>query len=150
MLACRWMWVAVVTAALAVPAAGQEGDAPSPYFECPYINYFESDCPQAREDEARMAAPSDEGQEEPQDAEDRESDHEWMEEVPEELLPLFPRESLAPDTPSLFHLLLMKPTLENARRYVRWHARRMDRIREVQGLVDVAGREFLAGKAGEQ
>ena len=146
----RWMWVAVVTAALAVPAAGQEREAPSPYFECPYINYFDSDCPQAPQDEARMAAPGDEGQEEPQDAEDRESGHEWMEEVPEVLLPLFPRQSLAPDTPALFHLLLMKPTLANARRYVRWHARRMSRIREVQGLVDVAGREFLAGKARER
>ena len=146
----RWMWVGVVTAALAVPVAAQEGDVTSPYFECPYINYFDSDCPQAQRDEARMAAPGDEGEEEPQDAEDRESDHEWMEEVPEELLPLFPRESLAPDTPSLFHLLLMRPTLANARRYVRWHARRMSRIREVQGLMDVAGREFLAGKAGER
>ena len=42
-----------------------------------------------------MAAPGDEGQEEPQDAEDQESDHEWMEMAPEDLLPLFPRQSLA-------------------------------------------------------
>ena len=150
MLACKWMWVAVVTAALAVPAIGQERGAPSPYFECPYINYFDSDCPQAQQDEARMAPPGDEGQQKPQDAEDQESGDEWMEEAPEELLPLFPRQSLAPDTPTLFHLLLMKPTLENARRYVRWHARRMNRIREVQGLVDAAGREFLAENTGER
>ena len=70
-----------------------------------------------------------------------------MEEAPEDLLPLFPRESVAPDTPPLYHLLLMKPTLENARRYVRWYARRMNRIREAQGLVDIAGREFLAERA---
>ena len=124
----------------------QEADPSSPYFECPYINYFDSGCPQTEREEARAAQPG-EDDERPEVEAEEESDYDWMEEVPEGLLPLFPRQSVAPDTPPLYHLLLMQPTLENARRYVRWHARRMNRIREVQGLVDVAGREFLAERA---
>ena len=145
-------WTVAAVALLAGVAVAQERDPSSPYFECPYINYFDSGCPQAEQDPsinsgARVAPPSEEDQEQPETIEELESEYDWMEEAPEDLLPLFPRESVAPDTPPLYHLLLMKPTLENARRYVRWYARRMNRIREAQGLMDIAGREFLAERA---
>ena len=147
----RW-WICTVAVALFLSgvAGAQEAGRSSPYFECPYINYFESGCPQTEEEEARAAPPAEERQVEPEAGGDEESEYDWMEEAPEILLPLFPRESVAPDTPPLYHLLLTRPTLENARRYVRWHARRMNRIREAQSLIDLAGREFLArGGAGE-
>ena len=145
-------WTAAAVVLLASVAVAQERDPSSPYFECPYINYFDSGCPQAEQDPsinsgARVAPPVEGEQEQPETVEELENEYDWMEEAPEVLLPLFPRESLAPDTPPLYHLLLMKPTLENARRYVRWYARRMNRIREAQGLVDIAGREFLAERA---
>ena len=39
---------AVVLVTLA-SAQGQNPDAaPSPYFDCPYVNYFDSECPQLR------------------------------------------------------------------------------------------------------
>ena len=62
--------------------------------------------------------------------------------IPGETHLLFPKESLAPDAPPLFRLLLAEPTLENARRYVRWYARRTVRLQAVQTLVQRAGREF--------
>ena len=146
----RGTWIVAAVGLLWGLAGAQEAGPASPYFECPYINYFDSGCPQKEEDEGRLEQPSE--RQDPEavgegESDYEENDHDWMEEAPEELLPLFPRESLAPDTPSLYRLLLMKPTLENARRYVRWHARRMKRIGEVQGLVDIAGREHLAGRA---
>ena len=82
--------------------------------------------------------------------EGREGEYEWPEENLELLLPLFPKESLAPDTPPLYRLLLVRPTLENARRYVRWYSRRMDRIKEVQGLIALAGSEFLVERAAAE
>ena len=145
----RWMWGIAAMAALPAVAVAQEREPSGTYFDCPYINYFDSGCPQTEQEQARVAPPAEEEQEQPETVEELESEYDWMEEAPEDLLPLFPRESVAPDTPPLYHLLLMKPTLENARRYVRWYARRMNRIREAQELVDVAGREFLAEKARE-
>ena len=136
-------------AALVAVSVGQERDLSSPYFDCPYINYFDSGCPQTEPQAETVAPPNDGEHEHPEGAEDREGEYEWPEEIPEVLLPLFPKESLAPDTPPLYRLLLIKPTLENARRYVRWYARRMNRIRQVQGLMDSAGREFLAETSGE-
>ena len=151
---CRWMSGIAAVVALAAVAVAQEREPSGTYFDCPYINYFDSGCPQTEQDPsinsgARVAPPAEEEQEQPETVEELESEYDWMEEAPEDLLPLFPRESVAPDTPPLYHLLLMKPTLENARRYVRWYARRMNRIREAQELVDIAGREFLAEKARE-
>ena len=151
-------WTVAAVALLASAAVAQERDPSSPYFECPYINYFDNGCPQAEQDPstilsevegsgARVGPPAEAEHEQPETIEELESEYDWMQEAPEDLLPLFPRESVAPDTPPLYHLLLMKPTLENARRYVRWYARRMNRIREAQGLVDIAGREFLAERA---
>ena len=62
---------------------------------------------------------------------------------------LFPKESLAPDAPPLLHLLLAEPTLDNARRYVRWYARRTARLQAVQALIELAGSELEAkAKAG--
>ena len=142
----RWIWSAAMVAVLAGAAGAQEREQPSPYFECPYINYFDGDCPQLEREEARRAPTEDEPQPSATgDAE--EGEHDWLQEVPEDLLPLFPKESLAPDSPALYRLLLMRPTLRNARRYVRWHARRMRRIQEAQDLIAAAGREFLAERA---
>ena len=134
-----------VVTVLVVLAAAAAAQAPSPYFDCPYVNYFDSDCPQLERDEER-AAPSDDGAAEPAATDEPEAEHDWLQEAPEHLLPLFPKESLAPDTPALYQLLLLRPTLANARRYVRWYSRRMGRIKEAQELIAVAGREFLAGR----
>ena len=145
----RFVWAIAAVAVLAASVAAQERESPSPYFDCPYINYFDGDCPQLEREKARVEAPAEDEQGTPAGSDDPDAQHDWLQEVPEELLPLFPRESLAPDTPALYQLLLLRPTLQNARRYVRWHSRRMSRIKEAQDLIAAAGREFLAAKAME-
>ena len=140
------IWAAAAGIVLASGAWAEERESSSPYFDCPYINYFDSDCPQLEREQTRSAPPAQDDAERPGMAGDQESEPEWPVEAPE-LLQLFPKESMAPDTPPLYRLLLMRPSLETARRYVRWHARRMGRIQEVQGLVDLAGREWLAERA---
>ena len=126
----------------------------SPYFDCPYVNYFDSDCPQLREDERRgreRGRVRDRGEElDPGAEEEREGRGDGEGEdrlLPEEVGVLFPRESMAPDTPSLFRLLLENPTLENARRYVAWHARRTARVSLAQALIKQAGEEMRRGVA---
>lgn len=143
------IWAAAAGLALACGAWAEERESSSPYFDCPYINYFDSDCPQLEREQPRSAPPAEDDAERPGMAGDQESEQEWPVEAPE-LMQLFPKESLAPDTPPLYRLLLMRPSLETARRYVRWHARRMGRIQEVQGLVDLAGREWLAERASRE
>lgn len=155
-----WFLGLMVMLAGAVAASAQSEAGQSPYFDCPYINYFDRGCPQlreAREAEARrrqqeafergeqpdLPAPLP-GVEAPQQQEGVEGlDPDYLERL-EQLLPLFPKESLAPDTPVLYRLLLARPTLENARHYVRWYARRAARLQEVQALVKRAGEEFQA------
>lgn len=144
------IWAAAAGIALAGVAWAEEREPSSPYFDCPYVNYFDSGCPQLEKEKALQAPPPEDGSEQSEVARDRDSEVPWPEEAPELLPPLFPKESLAPDTPTLYRLLLMRPSVENARRYVRWHARRMARIREVQGLVDLAGREWLANRAARE
>ena len=144
---CVWMAAVMVIAAAA--ASAQERESPSPYFDCPYINYFDSDCPQIEREKARVEPPPEGERETPAGSDELDAKRDWPEEVPEGLLPLFPRESLAPDTPVLYQLLLLRPTLKNARRYVRWYSRRMSRIKEAQDLIAAAGREFLAEMALE-
>ena len=148
----RTLWLAAAgIAALGVcPAVSQERDVSSPFFDCPFINYFDSGCPEL-ERAAPESAPQERPEAEQPAAEDeREEENEWAEENPELLAPLFPRESLGRDTPELYRVLLMQPTLANARRFVRWYARRMERIRHVQALIALAGGEFLAGGASTE
>ena len=136
---------------LAGAVGAQEREQSSPYFECPYINYFDGDCPQLeREREEARGVPAEDKPQPPATGDAEEGEHDWLQDVPEYLLPLFPKESLAPDSPALYRLLLMRPTLRNARRYVRWHARRMRRIQEAQDLIAAAGREFLAERAAAE
>ena len=130
-------------------AAAQERDLSSPFFDCPFINYFDSGCPEL-ERETPQAAPQERPEvEQPALEGEHEKENERTEENPELLLPLFPRESLGADTPELYRMLLMEPTLDNARRFVRWYARRMQRIQDVQGLIALAGGELLAERAVE-
>ena len=147
----RTAWLAVGIVAVGVGAAvAQERDLSSPFFDCPFINYFDSGCPEL-EKESPQAAPRERPQAEQPAAEgEGEEEDEWADENPELLLPLFPRESLGADTPELYRLLLVKPTLENARRFVRWYARRMQRIQDVQGLIALAGGELLAGRTAKE
>ena len=147
----RTVWLAVAIMAVGMgTAAAQERDLSSPFFDCPFINYFDSGCPEL-EKESPQAAPRERPQAEQPTAEaEGEEEAEWSDENPELLLPLFPRESLGADTPELYRLLLVKPTLENARRFVRWYARRMQRIQDVQGLIALAGGEFLVGRAAKE
>ena len=146
---------AMILVALA-SAHGQNRDsAPSPYFDCPYVNYFDGDCPQLRKlwqkQERRLEQQDNPaGVRDGQDG-DRRSEQSGQEndgtdsfDTGERYL-LFPKESLAPDAPPLFRLLLAEPTIENARLYVRWYARRTDRLRAVQALIQRAGREFETG-----
>ena len=154
--------IAVVFGA-AVAANGQEAEAaPSPYFDCPYINYFDSDCPQLRElwqarEERRLqeqGGPAATPGVEPEPGQT--GVHVGQEEgVPEpldleKLYPLFPKDSMAPDAPELYRLLLARPSLETARLYVRWYARRAARLQEVEALIKLAGGELEADvKAGK-
>ena len=151
---------AVVLAALS-SAHGQESQAaPSPYFDCPYVNYFDRDCPQLRklweEQERRRLkqegnpAPMPRGQDAGGQTEQPQQDDDGTHSLgADETYLLFPKESLAPDTPPLFRLLLAAPTIENARRYVRWYARRTARLQAVQALIQLAGSELEAeAKAG--
>ena len=141
-------WCAVLSVAFLAPVAGaQEEGSSSSYFDCPYVNYFDDGCPQLEKDRARVPQPPEAELERPELEGEPEADQDWTEDNPELLLPLFPKESLAPDTPDLYRMLLIRPTLETARRYVRWYERRMSRIREAQALVEVAGRELLAERA---
>ena len=147
----RTAWLAVGIVAVGVyTTVAQERDLSSPFFDCPFINYFDSGCPEL-EKESPQAAPREQPQAEQRGAEaEGEEETEWAEENPELLAPLFPRESLGADTPELYRLLLVRPTLENARRFVRWYARRMQRIQDVQGLIALAGGELLAGRAAKE
>lgn len=139
-----------VVAGIAAAANAQEPEgAPSPYFDCPYINYFDNNCPQLREEqEPRRREQQEAGRVAPPAGAERDLDgYEQDGMQPEDLevekrYLLFPKEGVAPDTPELFLLLLAEPTLENARRYVRWYAERTSRLRAVQELIQVAGREL--------
>lgn len=160
MVAIWWLSLAVMFGA-AGAANGQDAAAtPSPYFDCPYVNYFDTDCPQLRplrEEQARRplqrqgvpaAVPRGQGSSPPLEPAEQDQ-REPHEADAETTYLLFPKESLAPDTPALFRLLLAEPTLENARRYVRWYARRTARLQAVQALIQLAGGEFeAAAKAG--
>ena len=139
----------------AVAASAQEAEAaPSPYFDCPYINYFDNDCPQLRQlweeqERRRLEAEGRAGQEAVPMLEQAEPDGVEVEEFdPEKRYLLFPKDSLAPDTPELYSILLAEPTLENARRYVRWYAARTVRLQAVQALIQLAGSELEAELAG--
>ena len=148
----RWEVGVLATAmvcGLSVAAFGQEEKRDSRYFDCPYVNYFDPDCAQLHrpsavreewrpDDREVPAAPQGnshaDGAPETDPGEPRDLDA-------DDIYPLFPRESLAPDAPPLLRLLLAEPSLENARRYVRWYARRTERLRQVQALIELVGGE---------
>lgn len=135
---------------LSVAALGQEEErAPDGYFDCPYVNYFDPDCPQLRKPPTQPERRRPDGREAPAAAPETQEpgaaaeadDGRPRDLDADDVYPLFPRESLAPDAPPLLRLLLANPTLDNARRYVRWYARRSERLRAVQALIELAGRE---------
>ncbi|MDE0206964.1 MAG: hypothetical protein OXP66_13175 [Candidatus Tectomicrobia bacterium] len=138
-----------VVLGLAIGSHGQEA-APSPYFDCPYVNYFDKDCPQLRKEQERerrrLQQEGDTATASPDHEAGRQGEQaEWYDGTADDLdetYLLFPKESLAPDAPPLFRLLLGEPTLDNARRYVRWYARRAARLQAVQALIRLAGSEI--------
>ena len=152
------LWSAAAVLAAVASAYGQNLDAaPSPYFDCPYVNYFDRDCPQLWEEQERRrlqqegnAAAAPRGQDAGRQAEQPQQDDDGPDSLDaDETYLLFPKESLAPDTPELFRRLLAAPTIENARRYVRWYARRTARLQAVQALIRLAGSELeTEAKAG--
>ena len=94
----------------------------------PYVNYFDRDCPQLRklweEQERRLQqadnpAASARGQDAGRQVGQPEQDDAPDSLGADDTYLLFPKESLAPDAPELFRLLLAEPTLDNARCYVR-------------------------------
>ena len=157
----RWLGIFGLGAMLAsmLPAYAQER-VPSPFFDCPYVNYFDRDCPQLRElwkeqERRRLqgqgnpsATPLGREPEQPDEQTERDTEKRHDLDADDTYL-LFPKESLAPDAPPLFRLLLAVPTLDNARRYVRWYARRAARLRAVQVLIQRAGNELEAEAGGE-
>ena len=157
-----WLLSLAVVLGAAVAVNGQEGEAaPSPYFDCPYINYFDSDCPQLRElwHEREQRRLQEQGgpaatpgvEQEPGDVHVEQDDGVSDALDLEKLYPLFPKDSMAPDAPDLYRLLLAKPSLETARLYVRWYARRTARMQEVEALIQTAGSELQAEiKAGKE
>ena len=158
-----WLLSLTVVLGAAVTVNGQDGEAASsPYFDCPYINYFDSDCPQLRElwhdrEQRRLqeqggpaATPGVEQEPGQADVHLGQDDGEREPLDIEKLYPLFPKDSMALDAPDLYRLLLIRPTLETARLYVRWYARRAARIQEVEALIQTAGSELQAEiKAGK-
>ena len=150
---------AVVLAALSSAHGQTPETAPSPYFDCPYVNYFDRDCPQLWEEQERRRqqegnpAPMRRGQDAGGQTEQPQQDDDGTHSLgADETYLLFPKESLAPDAPPLFRLLLAEPTMENARRYVRWYARRTARLQAVQALIQLAGSELEAeaNRGGER
>ena len=146
---CRWVVSAALVFGWVSAVSGQpaDDDGASPYFDCPYVNFFDTDCPQLGElgpaPQEHQATPEPQPGDQPAakrgEGERREDRLQGV--LPDELI-LFPRESLAPDAPPLFRILLAKPTLANARRYVRWHARRSAQLQVVQALIQRAGKEL--------
>ena len=103
-------WCAVLSVAFLAPVAGaQDEGSSSSYFDCPYVNYFDDGCPQLEKDRARVPQPPEAELERPELEGEQEADQDWTEDNPELLLPLFPKESLAPDTPDLYRMLLIRP-----------------------------------------
>ena len=100
-----WLAVAIMVVGMGT-AAAQERDLSSPFFDCPFINYFDSGCPEL-EKESPQAAPRERPQaEQPASEAEGEEENEWSDENPELLLPLFPREKpggghagVVPDAP---------------------------------------------------
>ena len=89
----RFVWAVAAVVVLTASVAAQERESPSPYFDCPYINYFDGDCPQLERIKPRMEPPAEDEQEAPAGSDDPDAQQDWLQEVPDELLPLFPRES---------------------------------------------------------
>ncbi|MDE0205527.1 MAG: hypothetical protein OXP66_05820 [Candidatus Tectomicrobia bacterium] len=143
-----WLGALAVFVAWSV-AGAQERDLPSPYFECPFINYFDSGCPELESEEASTRPQAPPAAEQPAAAGEQDEDA-WQEENPELLAPLFPKESLSRDTPELYRALLTAPTLENARRFVRWYSRRMESVARAQALIALAGRELLSRQSAKE
>ena len=149
MCRCKWVVAAAVLFGWVSAVSGQPADdgGASPYFDCPYVNFFDTDCPQLDElrpppQEPQVTPESQRGPGWSDEQDSRENQENTGQGVlPDELI-LFPRESLAPDAPPLFRLLLANPTLANARRYVRWHARRSAQLQIVQALIQRAGKEL--------
>lgn len=141
-------WAAVLFGSVSMVFAQPSDDGgANPYFDCPYVDYFDPGCPQLREQ--RQTERRRQGVPEPQpvpgrlDDEGDSANREGAgQEVLRDELVLFPRESLAPDAPPLFRILLANPTPANARRYVRWHARRSAQLQVVQALIQRAGKEL--------
>ena len=144
-----WVVVMLGFLGLVTVVSGQDGGNASPYFDCPYVNYFDPDCPQLKQGEigapvAGQRSPEDRQEriEPREDGEEREGEEREQEGMTPEEYILFPRESLAADTPPLLAVLFNQPTIENARRYVRWHARRVAQLQVVQALIQQAGKEL--------
>ena len=124
-------WATAVLLGLAT-AAASEAPAPLRFFPCAAVQFFGEACapvavpvvvvPAATENPAPAPAPETPAPEAAEEAQEK----------PE---PLFPPQTLAPDTPPLLLKLLHEPTEANARAYLAWQQARMQRIQAVQALL---------------
>ena len=136
-----------------------EGFRGNDYFDCPYINFFDQDCPQRRQagTASPQARPGQEGEERQDARPEAPAPGEGIVEPGETMRhylelqkslgdrhELFPEQSMAPDTPPLMHALMRAPNLDTARLYVLWHAARVERLHEVLRLIEMAGAEYQA------
>jgi hypothetical protein len=99
-------------------AVAQERDVH--FLDCPEVTFFGPRCPE------EVALPEPEPELVP-------APLPWT--PPPVLIPLFPRESLAPSTPPLFLQLLNEPTEANARLFLAWSQERQERGQFVQELL---------------
>lgn len=149
--------VLMAVATLAVAQEEPQGFRQNGYFDCPYINFFDQDCPQHRPPQPSAPRP---GSEEPAASGSPPAppaEGEFLQpgammrrylELQKSLGDrhrLFPKQSMAPDAPPLFQHLLIEPTLDTARLYVLWHAARAERLHQALGLIEAASAEHEAG-----
>jgi hypothetical protein len=86
------------------------------YFDCPIVAYFGEACAGISTPVILPQTPAPES--------------------PSSEEPLFTPQTVSPDTPPLMLRLLQEPTEANALAYVRWQKKRLERVKEVQTLLE--------------
>jgi hypothetical protein len=114
------------------PSAASEAPDPLRFFPCAAVRFFGEACAPAAVPVVVVPAATEEPSPAPAPASPA---SDTAEEAPAKPEPLFPPQTLAPDTPPLLLKLLHDPTEANARAYLAWQQARMQRIQAVQVLL---------------
>jgi hypothetical protein len=86
------------------------------YFDCPLVAYFGEPCEGLSTQVIQPQTPAS------------------VAPSPED--PLFTPQTVSPDTPPVMLRLLLEPTEANALAYIRWQRKRLERVKEVQALLE--------------